>query len=310
MIQEPILQFLFVALILFLANYLVHGSKSNTSTQLVTISRGQVQQIAERFRLLANRSPNPTELRALVNEFVDEEISYREAIARSLDVDDTIVRRRMRQKLEFLAEDGNATEEPGEQQLKVWLSSHPEKYQLPNKLSFKHVLASRDIRSDKADLDAQKFLLQLNAGEKPDTLGDASMLPLSLSLMSQKRIATLFGESFAKSIFSITENGWFGPIKSPYGSHLVLITERKASITPAFNQIHDQLRTDWIESKRRQAKNNFLSNIRQGYIVNIEWPNKNKNENENEMTSSSNVFGSPTSEPNSSASNASKSNAL
>ena len=116
--REPLVHFLAVALVLFAANRLLHGSDAaQWRATRSTISEGRVQQIAESYRLLAGRLPSRAELQALVNDFVDEEIGYREAVAMGLDADDTIVRRRMRQKLEFLAEDAEASEEPSEQQL-------------------------------------------------------------------------------------------------------------------------------------------------------------------------------------------------
>ncbi len=89
-----------------------------------------MQQIADSYRLLSGRMPSRAELHALVNDFIDEEIGYREAVAMGLDADDTIVRRRMRQKLEFLAEDADASEEPSEQQLLAHLQSHAAVYRL------------------------------------------------------------------------------------------------------------------------------------------------------------------------------------
>src|SRR5689334_5540209 len=115
--REPLVHFFVVALVLFTANRLLHGPAQQAPGDVITISQGRVQQIADSYRLLAGRMPSRAELQALVTDFIDEEIDYREAIAMGLDADDTIVRRRMRQKLEFLAEDAEASEEPSDAQL-------------------------------------------------------------------------------------------------------------------------------------------------------------------------------------------------
>src|SRR6186713_2584638 len=127
-VREPLLQFLAVASLLFFVNHLVHGPSPRALDDSVTISKGRVEQLAESYRLLAGRMPSRAELQALVEDFIDEEIDYREAIAMGLDADDTIVRRRMRQKLEFLAEDGDAREEPSHEELAAWLRSHAAEY--------------------------------------------------------------------------------------------------------------------------------------------------------------------------------------
>jgi hypothetical protein len=141
-LREPLLQFLAIALVLFTANELLHGGNLRPTGERITISQGRVQQIADSYRLLAGRMPSRTELQALVNDFADEEIAYREAIAIGLDADDTIVRRRMRQKLEFMAEDAASSEEPTDDQLAAWLMGHAAHYRLPERVSFRQVLAS------------------------------------------------------------------------------------------------------------------------------------------------------------------------
>src|ERR1041384_3598808 len=122
--NEPLLQFLAIALVLFAAERLIKGPEQRTDAQSITIATGRVEQIADSYRLLSGRLPSRAELQAPVEDFLDEEIDYREAIAMGLDADDTIVRRRMRQKLEFLAEDAEASEEPSDAQLAEWLQSH------------------------------------------------------------------------------------------------------------------------------------------------------------------------------------------
>src|SRR5689334_22836433 len=111
-IREPLLQFMAIALVLFVANQLIHGSVAQPAGERITISAGRVRQIAENYSLLAGRMPSRAELQSLVDDFADEEIAYREAMVMGLDADDTIVRRRMRRKLEFLADDATASEEP------------------------------------------------------------------------------------------------------------------------------------------------------------------------------------------------------
>src|SRR5690242_11359470 len=132
-LREPLVHFLAIGTVLFAAAGLISGPKGNAPGDAITISQGQVAQIAESYRLLAGRLPSREELASLVDDYVTEEISYREAVAMGLDADDTIVRRRMRQKLEFLIEDANASEEPSEADLAAWLTSHAAEYRFPER---------------------------------------------------------------------------------------------------------------------------------------------------------------------------------
>lgn len=270
--REPLVQFLAVALILFSTNRLLHGPPQRMADDRIAISAGRVQQIADSYRLLSGRMPSSTELHALVNDFIDEEIGYREAVAMGLDADDTIVRRRMRQKLEFLAEDADASEAPSQQQLLAHLHSHAAVYRLPERISLRQVLASADERGAKATADAAAFLDELRSGADAATLGDASMLPPTLPLTTQQGIAMLFGEEFAARVLEHGGDGWFGPVNSPFGAHLVQIVSREPARDPTPVEIHDKLRSDWIEARRRAKRAEFQASLRGRYQISVDWP--------------------------------------
>jgi len=269
---DPLLQFLAVAIVLFAADRLLRGPAPQASAQAITITQGRVQQIANSYRLLAGRGPSRAELQALVEDFIVEEIDYREAIAMGLDADDTIVRRRMRQKLEFLAEDAEASEEPSDAQLAAWLGSHQADYRLPARVAFRHILASSDTRGAKANADADAFLAELRRSADPAKLGDASMLPQALPLTTEEGVAMLFGASFAARVFSQTEDGWFGPVESPLGAHAVRILSREPARNPTLNEVRDKLRSDWIETHRHARRDEFQARLRERYEVRIDWP--------------------------------------
>lgn len=271
-VREPLVQFLAIALVLFAANQFIHGGDLRPGGDLVTISQGRVQQIADSYRLLAGRSPGRAELQALVDDFADEEVAYREAVAMSLDVDDTIVRRRMRQKLEFLAEEAGASEEPTDEQLAAWLSAHQAEYRLPERISFRQVMVSNDTRRDSAPADVVALLESLRSGADPTKLGDASMLPSALPPTTQRGVAQLFGDSFAADVFARTDKDWFGPVSSPVGSHAVIVLSRESVHDPLLADIRDKLRSDWIESRRRRTREEFQARLRQHYHVVVEWP--------------------------------------
>jgi hypothetical protein len=270
--REPLLQFLAAALALFIANSVIHGPDRGAQGDVVDVSEGRVKQIAESYRLLAGRMPSRAELEALVEDFIDEEVDYREAIAMGLDAEDTIVRRRMRQKLEFLVEDADASEEPSDADLSVWLKSHAEDYRLPGRVAIRQVLASGDRRGSKAAADASRFLVKLKAGADPASVGDPSMLPAAMPLTSEQGVAALFGDDFARAAFTEEGKGWFGPVASPFGQHLVLVMEREPGRDATLDDVRDKLRSDWIEAKRSKKRDDFQARLRSRYQVKISWP--------------------------------------
>ena len=270
--REPLVQFLAIALALFAANQWIRGADPRPSGEDITISRGRVLQLAESYRLLAGRPPSRAELQALIDDFADEEVAYREAVAMGLDADDTIVRRRMRQKIEFLAEDAEASEEPSEAQLAAWLRTHKAEYRLPARVAFRQVLASRDVHGRDASAHMQSVIRQLRAGADPTKLGDPSMLPSAMPLTTQQGIAVVFGEGFAAAVLAHKDGNWFGPIDSPLGSHTVLVLSREPAREPDPQEIREKLRSDWIEARRRQTREAFQARLRQRYRVSVQWP--------------------------------------
>lgn len=271
-IREPLVHFLAIGLALFVANALINGPDKGPAGETIVISEGRVNQIAESFLLLSGRPPTREELASLVDDFVSEEVGYREAVAMGLDADDTIVRRRMRQKLEFLIEDGGASEEPTEAQLQQWMDANPDQYRLPERRAIRHVLASADKRGAAARADADTFLAKLRSGADPAELGDSSMLPAAMPLTTEEGVASLFGAGFAEAAFSQSGDGWFGPIASPFGQHIVLVMSAEPGRSAPLSEARDKVRSDWIEHHRNIARDDFHARMRKRYDIRVEWP--------------------------------------
>lgn len=271
-VREPLLQFLVAGIVLFAANSLIHGADPRPQGAQVVVPEGRIKQLAESYLLLAGHLPSKVELQSLVDDYVTEEVAYREAIAMGLDADDTIVRRRMRQKLEFLVEDATASEEPTESDLQVLLATHPDDYRLPARRAIRQVLASTDRRGEAAGADAAGFLARLKTGADPAKLGDASMLPAAMPLTTEEGLATLFGDAFAKAVFEHRGPGWFGPIVSAFGQHVVLVLETEAGRPASLADVHDRVRSDWIETRRDKARDDFQARMRKRYNIRIDWP--------------------------------------
>lgn len=271
-VREPLVHFLAIGAALFIANALIHGPGQSATGDRIVISEGRVNQIAESFLLLSGRMPSRQELAVLVDDYISEEVGYREAVAMGLDADDTIVRRRMRQKLEFLIEDEAASNEPTEAELQGWLETHAADYRLPERRSLRQVLASDDKRGGKAKADAEAWLVKLKAGSDPGKQGDASMLPAAMPLTTEEGVAALFGGDFARTAFGHDKGAWFGPVESPFGQHLVMVIDVEPGRAVPLADIRDKVHADWIENKRNEARDRFHANLRKRYDIQIEWP--------------------------------------
>lgn len=269
--REPLVHFAIIGAVLFGAYRVIHGPPPPSAGDSIVISEGRVKQLAESYLLLAGRLPSREEMLGIMDDFVTEEIDYREAVALGLDADDTIVRRRMRQKLEFLVEDASATDEPTEADLTKWLADHAADYKLPERRSLRQVLISSD-RKEGARPAAEAVLAKLKTGADPSKLGDPSMLPSASPLSTEQGLAGVFGPEFAHAVFAHEGTGWFGPVASAYGQHAVLIVDREQGRSPALAEVRDRVRADWIETRRGKARDDHQARMRKRYSVRINWP--------------------------------------
>ena len=122
-LREPLVHFLVLGAALFAAFQLA-GDRGEATQGKIVITSGKIEHMVTGFSRTWRRPPTAKELDGLVEDYLREEVFYREALALGLDKDDTIVRRRMRQKLEFLAGDATSIVAPTDLELQAWLERH------------------------------------------------------------------------------------------------------------------------------------------------------------------------------------------
>ena len=268
-LREPLVHFLALGVGLFLLFALVGGSDGDR-TDRIEVSAAQVELLAEGFARTWQRPPSPQELRGLIDEHVRDEIYYREALAMGLDRDDTIIRRRMRQKLEFFTDDMLAAVEPDEDVLRDYLAENQAKFLVAGTVSFEHIYFNSDQRGDAAAGDAERLRNRLEAGDSElgiEKLGDRLPLPRKYSSEPTDRVGARFGSRFAEQLAGLPVGEWAGPIESGFGLHLVLVQERQPGEVPAFEEIRETVEREWRAEEREKAKEAFFEALRERYEV-------------------------------------------
>ena len=274
LLREPLLHFLLVGIGLFLLYDMLRGGDTGAPRDIV-VTEARVEALAQSFATTWMRPPTPQEIKGLVDDYVAEEIYYREAIAMGLDQDDTVIRRRLRQKMEFISEDAAAAVEPTDAQLQEYLAKHPEKFLEPARLSFRQVFFSTEKRGDRARPQAEQLLGELQAGRGPTDLaavGDPTLLPPDMQAASPQAIANTFGSDFAAQIDEAPVGQWSGPLQSGFGLHLVRVDERVAGALPVLDQIRPIVLREYQAAQRTLASKKFLDSLRAKYDIRIEGP--------------------------------------
>lgn len=273
LVREPLVHFLLLGALLFLWFAWQGGGAAGSNR--VVITPGVVDHLAAGFSRTWRRVPNQLELKGLIDEHVKEEIAAREAIDMGLERDDIVIKRRLRQKLEFLLVDDAATAPPTDAELQAWLARHPEAFRVEPKLAFKQVLLRGDLRGASATADAAQLLGKLRtAGPEADTskLGDASMLPSDVPLQPLRDVANTFGQEFADALLKLEPGQWSGPVASSFGLHLVWLGERTPGGAAEFAVVRPSIERELLSEQRQAALQALYERLLAKYSVSIDMP--------------------------------------
>jgi hypothetical protein len=274
LLNEPLVHFLAIGGVLFLVGSWGGDSAGSSSTRIV-VSTAQVEHLAAAFSRTWQRSPSTIELEGLVDDFIREEVLYREAIAMGLDRDDTIIRRRLRQKVEFITDDMSAQTVPSEKDLEAYLHDHGASYRSEPRIAFRQVFLNLEKRQGRAADDARMLLARLQThdpGVELARFGDRIMLPERLELSPRSDVARQFGDGFARVILQLPVGRWAGPVESGYGLHLVFVIERLDGATPALAEVRAAVERDWFAARRKALNDAMYRKLRSRYTVTVEQP--------------------------------------
>lgn len=265
LLREPLVHFLVLGAALFLVFDLTRETDASDPRRVV-VTTDQVEQLAAQFSRTWLRPPTPVEVDGLVERYVRSEIYYREAQALGLAQDDPYVRNRLALKLEFLLDDLSVEDEPGDAELEDFLAANAERFTEPARVGFRQVFLNPDRHADPA-AEAQRLLASLRAGSDPTGLGDPTMLGSTFDDVDEDEIARQFGEAFGDALLDLATGQWQGPVRSPFGLHLVRVAQRQDARQPALAEIRDAVVTEWRDQRRREARELAYQRLRERYEV-------------------------------------------
>jgi PPIC-type PPIASE domain len=268
LLREPLVHFLLLGLIIFMAFGIMGGNRRVESRRIV-IDDGVAADIAQRYASSWQRPPTPEEMRALLDGYIEEEVLYREGVAQGLLENDPVIRRRVRQKLDVLAEEASQEDLPTDAELEAWLKAHAARYAAPPVLSFSQVMfnPARLGAGTGAAMEAGKA--RLAASADPATLGEVTLLPARLNRVAIDQLARDFGEEFADAVTRLPVGGWQGPVRSGYGLHLVRVTYRQAGRPAALAEVRREVERDWESDRRERAAKSYYDGLRRDYDIEV-----------------------------------------
>ena len=272
-LREPLLHFVLIGAVLF-AFSLWHGRDTiDADAKTIVITDDDVLQILVIQRSQGLSEPTPEQFQRLLDARIREEVLYREALAMGLDQNDTIVKRRMAQKMDFLAEDLSTLREPSSEELQTWLQDHPQDFTYPPRATFRHLFFSFDKHRQRTHEAATAALAKVAGlgADSPEAmaLGERSMLSDHYSGRTPDQVVKDFGMDFAQALFKEKPGAWTGPIKSGYGWHLLFIESLTPARLPEFEEVSSQVKKQWEANQRAEFKAEAYRVMREKYQVQL-----------------------------------------
>ena len=274
--REPLVHFLLIGAGLFLLFGWRSGpaslpaGHSGPQSAKIVVPQSDIDQMVATFTRTWQRPPTEGEAKGLVEDFVRNEIYYREALAIGLDRDDSVIRRRMRQKMEFIFEDIAAQTEPTDEELLAYMKKHPDSYLVDPQIAFRHVYVNAAKRGKNAGTDALEILAKLNAGADPDVVGDPLLLASEVPLSPLWDISKQFGEPFSRKLLELKPATWTGPVQSGFGLHLVFVRKRVGGRLPDLKEVREIVKRDVMAERQKELKDAAYAKLRERYVVIVE----------------------------------------
>lgn len=308
MLRAPLFHFLALGALLFA---LQTGFAGESELRTVDVARSDVEERIEAFALQVGRPADAEEARALEGQAIEDalwldqafaiglpevdavvhqrlvqnmrfldpettesdEALYARAVELGMERSDTVVRRRLIDRIQAVVRARVRSEAVDEAALRKYFDANAERWREPSLLDLTHVYFSRDKRGDHADADAIAVRARLEreatAPEAAVTLGDPFLGGHTLRGATPTRLSARLGPGFANALVDAQPGRWLGPIESAFGPHLVWIERFVPSRIPAFEEVRSRVLDDWLEDHTREALRDEAARMRAA--VEIRW---------------------------------------
>jgi hypothetical protein len=271
LLKEPLIQFLVLGACIY-GGYALFGAVDDDAGEyVIVVDEARVQGFISAWQGRMNRPPTQQELDGMIDQYLKEEILYREASAMGLGENDPITRRRLAQKLEFLTKDIARLKEPAEGELEQYFADNIDQYREPDLITFTQVFFDPDKRDETTLEDAEAALVVLGERGEPDgdvkDLGDRFMLQSYYPQKSELDIRRQFGAGFSGPVMQLAPGQWHGPVLSGYGVHLVYVYSLQLAPEPVFADVQEHVFEDWQTEQQDEFNAAYFEGLKSRYEI-------------------------------------------
>lgn len=267
--RDPITHFVLIGLALVAMNHFWNAWQGEQGRTIV-VSAAEIDRLGKIWAGTAGRLPTGEDRQQIIDQYVQEEMLVREAERLGLGDGDTIIRRRLAQKRDFLVSDDAKPDDPTDAELERWFKDHRERFAAPEMRSFTHVYFSPEKHGSRIKAAAETARARLQSGAEWKSLGDPFIQKRSYAAVPEREVARLFGPEFAADIFKLGAGQWSEPIGSAFGLHLVRIEAIDRAAQARFAPIRAAVLAAWQDEQRSDAKRAAVDALIGKYKVVVE----------------------------------------
>jgi peptidyl-prolyl cis-trans isomerase C len=271
LLKEPLLHFFALGALIFVLNAWRESRRPAVDEPAqIQVTGAVIDRLRAGFERQFGKAPDEDALRGLVTAHIREEVFCREALTLGLDRDDTIVRRRLAQKMEFLTGDLASAAEPDDAAVLAFFEKNAAGYARAGRVSFRHVYFSKEKRGTSVDAAVLEALASLEKGASEETIGDPFLHGFGFAEREQADVSAAFGPEFAKQLAAQTTGAWRGPVESSYGLHLVRVEARAEPRPVKLDEVRETVLRDFQDERRRTANREVFEKLRERYQVSVD----------------------------------------
>ena len=266
LIKEPLFHFLLLGLGLFLIYGVVSKNQDNEET--IIINDYDINNITASWEMQWKRLPTDEELKSLIQQNIKQEIFYQEALKMNLDHNDEIIKRRLSQKMQFLASDIATLNEPTKEELKAYYNKNIANYMSPYTYTMYQIIFSPDHRLDpKKDAINELEKAMGQSPEKAEGKGDSMPFPFQYRAVDATELNRELGMEFTQSLEKLETKNWKGPVKSGFGYHLVFLVEKLEPQPIAFESVRTEVLRDLEYDNQKNLQQEIFDQYRTNYHI-------------------------------------------
>lgn len=281
-LKEPLIHFLFAGFLLFCYFRFYMPNYGTENTILVhkesLLNFMQFQSKAFNKAAFSDKLDqfSEKEKQQLIQNYVQDEALYREAVKLGLDQNDFVIKRRIIQKMEFILDDfDDSTISIQEDSLQAYYTKNQHRYFRAAQFTFTHIFfknGSKPSAIEQASSFMDKAQHQKIAASESLQYGDRFLYHRNYSEKSIHFLENQFGKNFGTTLSTLSPNKtvWQGPIASEHGQHWVLLTDKSEAQVADLESIYSTVKSDYIGYLKKQHKQAQIDQLIEDYTVKIE----------------------------------------